>query len=91
MLSKRVEVLFDPKQYAELESEAQRREKSVGALIREAVEREYLQPSREERKAALKEFLSIRLDIGSWEEAKELILRSYLDRFGSDEASREVP
>ena len=90
MLSKRVEILFDPKQYASLEEEARRREKSVGALVREAVEREYLAPSRQERKAALKEFLSIRLDIGSWEEAKELILRSYLDRFEGGEATREA-
>ncbi len=91
MLSKRAEILFDPKQYAELECEARRCGKSVGSLVREAVEREYLLPSREERKAALKELLSIRLDIGSWEEAKELILRSYLDRFEGDEPARETP
>ena len=90
MLSKRVEVLFDPKQYAALEHVAQRDGKSVGALIREAVERKYLQPPREERRAALKELLSIKLDIGSWEEAKELILRSYLDRFDACEDSRET-
>lgn len=91
MLSKRVEVLFDPKQYAELEQRAQRDGKSVGALIREAVEREYLRPSREERQAALKALLSIKLDISSWEEAKELILRSYLDRFEDREGAREAP
>ncbi len=90
MLSKRVEVLFDPKQYAELERVARRDGKSVGAVICEAMEREYLQPSREERKAALKELLSIKLDIGSWEEAKELILRSYLDRFDGCADSRET-
>jgi hypothetical protein len=90
MLSKRVEVLFDPKQYASLEEEARRRGKSVGSLVREAVEREYLVPSQQERKAALKELLSIKLDIGSWEEAKELILRSYLDRFEGDNAARET-
>ena len=91
MLSKRVEVLFDPKQYAELERVAQRDGRSVGALIREAVEREYLHASREERKAALKDLLSIRLDIGSWEEAKELILMSYLDRFRGGEGVSETP
>jgi hypothetical protein len=90
MLSKRVEVLFDPKQYTELERVARRDGKSIGCLVRDAVEREYLLPSREERKAALKELLSIKLDIGSWEEAKELILRSYLDRFQGDQASREA-
>ena len=91
MLSKRVEVLFDPKQYAALECEARRRGKPVAALVREAVERQYLQASREERKAALKDLLSIKLDIASWEEAKESILRSYLDRFEGCEGAREAP
>jgi hypothetical protein len=90
MLSKRVEVLFDPKQYEGLEQEARRRGESVGSLVREAVERQYLLPSREERRTALKELLSIKLDIGSWEEAKELILRSYLDRFQDDQAGHEA-
>jgi hypothetical protein len=90
MLSKRVEVLFDPKQYAGLEQEARRRGESVGSLVREAVERQYLLPSREERRTALKELLSIKLDISSWEEAKELILRSYLDRFQGDQVGREA-
>jgi hypothetical protein len=49
-----------------------------------------LLPSREERRAALKDLLSIKLDIGSWEEAKELILRSYLDRFQGDQVGREA-
>ena len=90
MLSKRVEVLFDPQQYERLEREARRRGESVGSLVRGAVEREYLLPSREERQAALRELVSIKLDIGSWEEAKELILRSYLDRFQDDQAGREA-
>ena len=90
MLSKRVEVLFDPKQYAGLEQEARRRGESVGSLVRDAVERQYLLPSREERRTALKDLLSIKLDIDSWEEAKELILRSYLDRCLGDQASREA-
>jgi hypothetical protein len=90
MLSKRVEVLFDPKQYAGLEQEARRRGESVGSLVREAVERQYLLPSREERRTALKDLLSIKLDIGSWEEAKELILRSYLDRFQGDQVGCEA-
>jgi len=75
MLSKRVEVLFDPRQYAGLEQEARRRGESIGSLVRAAVERQYLLPSREERRAALRELLSIKLDIGAWEEAKELIFR----------------
>lgn len=37
-LERRVQVLFDPVQYAELEAEATATHQSVGALIREAVD-----------------------------------------------------
>ncbi len=75
MLSKRVEVLFDPKQYTALEQEARRRGKSMGWLIREAVERLYLAPSRQERLEAVKWLTSQNLDLPPWEEAKEIIIR----------------
>ena len=75
MLSKRVEVLFDPKQYTALEQEARRRGKSMGWLIREAVERLYLAPSRQERLEAVKRLTSQNLDLPPWEKAKEIIIR----------------
>jgi hypothetical protein len=75
MLSKRVEILFDPKQYAELERVARQDGKSVGALIREAVERLYLAPSRKERLEAVKWLTSQNMDFPPWEEVKEIIIR----------------
>ena len=75
MLSKRVEVLFEPKQYASLEEEARRRGKSVGSLVRDAVERLYLAPSRQERLDAVKWLTSQNLDLPPWEKAKEIIIR----------------
>jgi hypothetical protein len=75
MLSKRVEVLFDPKQYEGLDREARRRGKSMGWLIREAVERQYLAPSRQERQEAVRWLTSQNFDLPSWEEAKEIIIR----------------
>jgi hypothetical protein len=84
MLSKRVEILFDPKQYAELECEARRRDKSVGSLVREAVERLYLQPSREERLQAVERLVSQNFDFGSWEEVKEEIIRGKIPRIEAD-------
>lgn len=76
MLSKRVEVLFDPKQYASLEEEARRREKSVGALVREAVDKQFLQPTRRQKLAALRRLTSQQMDWPPWEELKEEIIKS---------------
>jgi hypothetical protein len=76
MLSKRVEVLFDPKQYASLEEEARRREKSVGALVREAVETQFLQPTRRQKLAAVRRLTSQQIDWPPWEELKEQIIKA---------------
>jgi hypothetical protein len=76
MLSKRVEVLFDPKQYSELEHVSQRNGKSVGALIREAVERQFLQPTRRQRLAAVKRLTSQQIDWPPWEDLKEQIIKA---------------
>jgi hypothetical protein len=84
MLSKRVEVLFDPKQYAELERVAHQNAKSVGGLIREAVERLYLQPSREERLQAVKWLTSQNIDFPPWEEVKEIIIREKIRGLDTD-------
>ena len=75
MLKKRVEVLFDPKQYALLQEIARCQATPVGALIRNAVERTYLQPTREEKLAAVQRIVSQNIDWGSWETVKEEIIR----------------
>jgi hypothetical protein len=84
MLSKRVEILFDPKQYAELECEARRRDKSVGSLVREAVEREYLQPTRRQKLAAVRRLTSQQMDWPPWEELKEAIIRAKVSGLDAD-------
>lgn len=75
MLKKRVEVLFEPLEYHKLEEMAQAGRRSVGSLVREAVERYVLQPAREERRTALEWILSGEDDLGSWEELKGAISR----------------
>jgi len=50
-LERRVQVLFAPEQYAQLEQEARRTRQSVGAYIREAVD-ERLRTRRVDREAA---------------------------------------
>lgn len=84
MLKKRVEVLFEPSEYRRLEELAQAKRRSVGSLLREAVERLYLQPSREERLRAVERLVSQNYEFGSWEEVKEEILRGKMPRIEAD-------
>ena len=71
-LTKRVEVLFDPKQYGLLEQIAHSRSETVGALVRRAVEQQYLGPTLERRRAAVEGLLSQQSDL-TWEEAKRIL------------------
>ncbi|MBI4287343.1 MAG: hypothetical protein HY671_02805 [Chloroflexi bacterium] len=74
-LKKRVEVLFDPGQYAKLEKVARNAGESVGSLVRKAVEREYLRPTDDERRQAVRELLQMRLPIGDWEDVEADLLK----------------
>ena len=71
-LTKRVEVLFDPEDYRMIERLARSRGKSVGALVRKAVEQVYLMSTLERRKAAVEGILSEQSDL-TWEEAKIIL------------------
>ncbi len=70
-LKKRVEVLFEQDKYTHLEYLARREKTSVGKLIREAVERVYLDKERQKRKEAVKRLLSEQFDFGDWEDIKK--------------------
>lgn len=74
-LTKRVELLLEPEQYARLEEIARARKESVGSLIRRAVVQEYLQPVQQQKRAALERLLRQEIDLGAWERAKEDIGR----------------
>ena len=74
-LTKRVELLLEPEQYARLEEIARARKESVGALIRRALAREYLQPPREQKRGALERLLSQQIDLGTWGRARSDIAR----------------
>ena len=81
-LERRVQVLFDPAQYASLEAEAAAQKQSAGAIIREAVD-ERLRTRRTSKQEALARLFA-RADelpgIGpiNWEEEKESFERDYL-------------
>ena len=73
--SKRVEVLFDPKDYRTLEERAQAEGRSVGSMIREAVAMYVAAPSEREKQEALEWIFAGEDDLGSWEELKDVIQR----------------
>ncbi|MEW6232055.1 MAG: ribbon-helix-helix protein, CopG family [Chloroflexota bacterium] len=67
-LTKRVQVLLEPPQFARLEEIAKVRKSSVGALIREAVEKEYFRTDRKERLAAVERMAAMTLPVADWEQ-----------------------
>lgn len=73
MLSKRVEILFDPAEVEALRRQAEKSGMSVGALIRQAVKEKYLTPSLKERNAALNRLLSpqCQISLPSWKQIKK--------------------
>jgi hypothetical protein len=73
MLSKRVQIVFNPAEMEALRRQAKKAKKSVGALIREAVKEKFLTPTPKERKEALKRLLSPQRAISfpSWKRIKK--------------------
>ena len=67
-LSKRVQVLFSPDQFACLHAIADARGESMGALIRKAVESTYLRQERQMRLAAVDQMAALQLPVGDWEQ-----------------------
>jgi predicted transcriptional regulator len=67
-LTKRVQVLFSPAQYARLQEIARARGESVGSLVRQAVQQQYLDNSRAERLAAVEKMAAFRLPVSDWEQ-----------------------
>lgn len=71
-LTRRVEVLFAPKQYALMEQIARARGETIGALVRKAVKQQYLGPTLEQRRAAVKAMLAEESDL-TWEAARHIL------------------
>ncbi len=79
MLRKRVEVLFDADKYALLEQVSKREGKSIGSLVREAVEQKYLDTEMKKRWEAFKRLTSKEFDFGDWDEIEGDLLRGYTE------------
>jgi len=77
MFSERTQVLLSPSQVAKLKRIAQRDGRSLGAVIREAVDA-YEGAGIDDRRRALDTLLSLEAPVDDWEVMKEQILRSQL-------------
>lgn len=61
-------LLFDPAQIARLQAIAESQGRSVGALIREAVDQAYLNGDRARRLSAVERMAHLNLPVASWEQ-----------------------
>ena len=77
MFSERTQVLLSPQQVERLKRIAGRDGRSVGAVIRDAVD-SYVDPSLDARRRAADRILSMNLPVDDWEIMKEQIMRSQL-------------
>jgi hypothetical protein len=72
MKTKRVEVLFDPKEYKTLEERARAEGLPVGAMVREAVATYVVRPAEQKRREAAEWFLHQEMDFDpDWDKVKE--------------------
>lgn len=77
MFSERTQVLLSPQQVEKLKRIAARDGRSLGAVIRDAVD-SYIDPGLESRRRAADRILSMNLPVDDWEVMKEQIRRSQL-------------
>ena len=82
MFSERTQVLLTKQQLASLKRRARGEKKSVGAVIREAVDAYTATPSDDERQAALERLFALNAPVEDWPVMKEQILRSQLGKYG---------
>ena len=79
MKTKRVEVLFEPRDYKTLEGVARTRGEPVGAVIRKAVSQYVVGPSEKKRQEALRWLASQEMDFDpDWKKVKEEIIEARL-------------
>lgn len=74
-LTRRVQVLLSPQQYERLAALSRARGTSVGALIREAVEKLFLQADETERQEAVRRMSTLQLPVADWEQMERESMR----------------
>lgn len=77
MYSERTQVLLSPEQLARLKRIAARQNRSVGAVIRDAVDA-FVEAEPDARQRAVRDLIAMEAPVDDWEVMKEQILRSQL-------------
>ena len=77
MFSERTQVLLSPRQVERLKRMAARDGRSVGAVIRDAIDA-YVDPGDDRRRRAADSILAMNLPVDDWEVMKAQIMRSQL-------------
>jgi len=77
MFTERTQVLLSPEQLARLKRIAARDGRSVGSVIREAVD-SFVEAAPDSRERALRSIMSMNAPVDDWEVMKDQILRSQL-------------
>ena len=77
MFSERTQVLLSPDQVTKLKRIAARDGRSVGAVIRDAVD-SYVDPGDDARRRAVQAILALNLPVDDWDVMKAQILKSQL-------------
>jgi predicted DNA-binding protein len=73
--TKRIQVLVAPDQLERLRAVARRQGRSVGALVREAVETTYFGNDGEQRLAAVERLAEMTLPVADWEQMERESIR----------------
>jgi predicted transcriptional regulator len=82
--SERTQVLLSPEQREKVERLAARTHRSVGAVIRDAIDAYRTPVPQEQRLAALERLFSIEAPVDDWEVMEAEILEGYLAGGGDD-------
>jgi hypothetical protein len=87
MFSERTQVLLSKQQLTSLKRRAKRERKSVGAVIRDAVDSYVATPSHDERRAALERLFAINAPVDDWPVMKAQIEKGMLGEYWDEDDS----
>ncbi len=78
MLTKRLEILFDPKEFEAIRKKAEVEGKSISSLVREAVKEKITEKDTKQKYQALKRLFDLTMETSfdEWKEEKEKIIKT---------------
>lgn len=85
MFSERTQVLLSKQQLASVKQRAKTQKKSVGAVIRDAVDSYVETPDYKQRRAALDELFAMNLPVDDWEVMKAQIEKGMLGEYWDED------